>query len=84
MTQRYPRHFTDLNELVFWDKNNKRLGRNSAILSSDLHQIWRLFTKLYSAVYLSAPCNFNAGQVPVLRCQIEDEAECGKDKKAVL
>ena len=46
-----PRPFTDLNEPVFWDKNNKRLGRNSAILSSDLHQIWRLFAKLYSAVY---------------------------------
>ena len=41
----------DLNEPVFWDKNNKRLGRNSTILSSDLHQIWQLFTKLYSAVY---------------------------------
>ena len=35
-----------------WDKNNKRPGRNSAILSSGLHQIWRLLTKLYSAVYL--------------------------------
>ena len=42
----------DLNEPVFWDKNNKRLGRNSAILSSGLHQIWRLSTKLYSAVYV--------------------------------
>ena len=42
----------DLNEPVFWDKNNKRLGRNSTILSSDLHQIWQLFTKLYSAVYV--------------------------------
>ena len=41
----------DLNEPVFWNKNNKRLGRNSTILSSDLHQIWQLFTKLYSAVY---------------------------------
>ena len=43
----------DLNESVFWDENNKRLGRNSAILSSGLHQIWRLFTKLYSAVYIT-------------------------------
>ena len=47
-----PRPFTDLNEPVFWDKNNKRPGRNSAILSSGLHQIWRLLTKLYSAVYV--------------------------------
>ena len=31
-------------------QNNKRLGRNSTILSLSLHQIWRLFTKLYSAV----------------------------------
>ena len=37
----------------FWDKNNKRLGRDSTILSSGLHQIWRLFTKLYSAVCVS-------------------------------
>ena len=47
-----PRPFTDLNEPVFWDKNNKRPRRNSTILSSGLHQIWRLFTKLYSAVYI--------------------------------
>ena len=39
-----------LNEPVFCDDNDNQVGRNSAILSSGLRQIWRLFTKLYSAV----------------------------------
>ena len=62
----------DLNEPVFWDKNNKRLGRNSTILSSDLHQIWQLFTKLYSAVYMPKPILQTLGNPDGLKFTIRD------------
>ena len=39
----------------FWGENNDQVGRNSAILSSCLRQIWQLFTQLYSAAYVATP-----------------------------
>ena len=74
-----PRPFTDLNEPVFRDKNNKRLGRSSTILSSGLHQIWRLFTKLYSAVYVKTYLYFRRTSVNMSRKNYKKCRYCQKN-----